>query len=278
MHEMTVACVQMNSGPDIQENLQVAAKLIVSAAKEGAEFIVTPENTDCIRSDARLTLDTAVDASCHPGIQFFSVLAKELGVWLLIGSMKIKASEDKVANRSFLFSPNGQLRASYDKIHLFDVDLQNGESYRESDFAVAGEKAVVANIGERSVGMSICYDVRFPGLYRALAQNGVEMIAVPAAFAAHTGKDHWETLLRARAIETGSYIIAPAQYGEHEGGRKTHGHSMIIDPWGRILKEMTEDEDGIIMHKIKFLEVAKARAAVPSLKHDREYEFLKPKY
>ena len=278
MSEMTVACIQMNSGPEIQENLNSAAKLIVNAVKEGAEFIVTPENTDFIRLNARLTIETALDADKHPGIQFFSVLAKELGVWLLIGSMKVKASENKVANRSFLFNPKGQLMASYDKIHLFDVDLQNGESYRESESVIAGEKAVIANVADRSLGMSICYDVRFPYLYRTLAQNGAEMIAVPAAFAAHTGKDHWETLIRARAIETGSYIIAPAQYGEHEGGRKTHGHSMIVDPWGRILKEMIEDQDGFIIQKIKLIEVAKRRTEIPSLKHDRDYQFLKPKH
>ncbi len=278
MTELIVGCVQMNSGPEIQDNLQSAAKLIISAAKEGAEFIVTPENTDFMRLNARLTLETALEADKHPGIQFFSVLAKELGVWLLIGSMKVKASENKVANRSFLFNPKGQLMASYDKIHLFDADLQNGESYRESEFAIAGEKAVIANVEDRSLGMSICYDVRFPYLYRTLAQNGAEMIAIPSAFAAHTGKDHWETLVRARAIETGSYVIAPAQYGEHEGGRKTHGHSMIVDPLGRILKEVTEDQDGVITHKIKFIEVAKARTAIPSLKHDRDYQFLKPKH
>ena len=254
-----------------------AAVLINQAAKEGAEFVITPENTDFIRSTPNLSLETALPSEQHPGVQFFSLLARELEIWLLIGSMKIKVSDDKVANRSFLFSNKGQLMATYDKIHLFDADLPNGEDYRESDFAQAGNKAVIANVEVRKLGATICYDVRFPHLYRTLAQNGAEMIAVPAAFATMTGKDHWESLLRARAIETGSYVFAPATVGTHEGGRKTYGHSMIIGPWGNILKEMDGETEGFIMHKVEFLKVAKARASVPSLKHDPKYEFLMPK-
>lgn len=276
MTTLNVACVQMNSGPEIAENLKTAAKLINDAAKEGAQLVVTPENTDFIRFSPRLSLETALPSDKHPGVQFFSLLARELKIWLLIGSMKIKVDDKKVVNRSFLFTPKGHLMATYDKIHLFDVDLPGGEIYRESDIVQPGTKAVIASVEGRNLGMTICYDVRFPQLYRTIAQNKTEMIAVPAAFAVETGKEHWETLLRARAIENGSYIFAPAQFGEHEGGRKTYGHSMIIGPWGKVLAHMEEDKAGFIMHKIDFLNSAKARAAVPSLLHDKNYDLLKP--
>jgi predicted amidohydrolase len=277
MSTVTVACIQLNSGPDINENLKQAGMLIREAAKDGAEFIVTPENTDFMRKNADLTVETALEADKHPGVPFFSFLAKELKIHLLIGSMKIKVSENKVVNRSFLFTDTGQLRASYDKIHLFDVKLPNGENYQESASVEAGGKAVLVGTPWRKLGMSICYDVRFPYLYRDLAKKGAEMFTIPAAFTAHTGQAHWETLLRARAIETGSFIIAPAQCGEHEGGRKTYGHSMIVGPWGQVLAEKIEDKQGFISRKIDFLDVTKARVAVPSLEHDRTYDFYKTK-
>lgn len=277
MSNVTLACIQMNSGPKIDENLTNAAVLIKNAAKEGAEFIFTPENTDFTRQSAALTLETALPADKHPGVPLFSMLAKELKVWLLIGSMKIKVSETKAANRSFLFSDKGQLMATYDKIHMFDVDLANGESYRDSAWCEAGSQAVIANTPWKKLGMTICYDLRFPHLYRTLAQKGAEIMAVPSAFAATTGKDHWETLLRARAIETGSFVVAPAQVGEHEGKRQTHGHSMIIGPWGNILAEADGQKSGFITHRVDLLKTTKARAAIPSLQHDRNYDFLVPK-
>jgi predicted amidohydrolase len=277
MTAMTVACVQLNAGPDIDENLKQAGLLIREAAKDGAEFVATPENTDFIRGTPAQTIETALEADKHPGIPFFSFLAKELKIWLLIGSMKIKTEGEKVVNRSFLFSDHGQLRASYDKIHLFDVRLQNGEEYRESDCFVPGDKAVLVNLKDRKLGMSICYDVRFPYMYRTLAQKGAEILSIPSAFTAHTGEAHWETLLRARAIETGSFVIAPAQCGEHEGGRRTHGHSMIVGPWGQVLAEKTESKQGFITRRIDFLDSIKARVAIPSLQHDRAYDFYKTK-
>lgn len=277
MTDLKLACIQMNSGPDIEENLKQAGEFIREAAKDDCEFIATPENTDFICESNELTLQTALESDKHPGIPFFSVLAKELSVWLLIGSMKIKVSDHKVVNRSFLFRDNGQLVATYDKIHLFDVDLPNGESHRESDVFEPGNKAVVVNTEWKKLGMSICYDLRFPYFYRAMAQKGAELMAVPSAFTAHTGAAHWETLLRARAIETGSFVIAPAQCGEHEGGRKTHGHSMVVGPWGQVLAEKTENNPGIISRKIDFLDVIKARTAIPSLQHDRQFEFYKTK-
>ncbi len=275
--DVKVACIQMNSSKDIDENLLQAGKMIEQAALEGAEFIVTPENTDFMSETDQSMLRTAMNDDEHPGIPFFSEMARKHKVWILVGSMKIKVSETKVVNRSFLFRPTGQLMASYDKIHLYDVSLQNGEKHQESDTVIAGTKAVVATTPWRKLGLSICYDVRFPSLYRLLAQNGAEMIVVPSAFTEFTGKAHWEILLRARAIETGSYIIAPAQGGVHAGGRRTYGHSMIIDPWGRVMAEKEDDTPGIITWKLDFLNVTKARFSLPSLKHDRPFDFYQTK-
>ena len=275
--DVNVACVQMTSGPSIEENLLQAGKLIEQAANAGAEFVLTPENTDFMRKNSDLMIETALDDNTHPGIPFFSEVARKNKIWLLIGSMKIKVSDTHVVNRSFLFRPTGQLMASYDKIHLFDVALQNGETHRESDNVQPGTKAVVAGTPWRKLGMSICYDVRFPALYRKMAQEGAEMLAIPAAFTEYTGKAHWETLLRARAIETGSYVLAPAQGGKHEGDRMTYGHSMIIDPWGKILARQEDDQPGVISYKLDFLNVTKARFAIPCLKHDREFDFYQSK-
>ena len=277
MSGVKVACIQANSGPDIDENLKQVGSIIRDAAKDECELIVTPENTDFMRESAALTIETALEANKHPGIPFFSFMAKELSVWLLIGSMKIKVSDKAVVNRSFLFRDTGQLVASYDKIHMFNVDLPNGETHREGDSVLAGDKAVVVNTPWKKLGMSICYDVRFPYLYRAMAQKGAEMIAVPSAFTEQTGVAHWESLLRARAIENGCFIFAPAQCGDHEGGRKTYGHSMIISPWGKVLAEKTEDKPGFISRKIDILDVTRARRAIPSLEHDRTFDFYKTK-
>lgn len=271
------ACIQLNSGPNIDDNLTAAGRLIREAAVEGAELIVTPENTDFIRENKQLSLETALEENKHPGPIFFAELAKQLGVWLLIGSMKIKVAEDKMANRSFLFSKTGQLMATYDKIHLFDCELPTGESHKESDMVVAGTRASVVKTPWKPIGLSICYDVRFPYLYRSMAQRGADIIAVPSAFTVPTGKAHWETLLRARAIETGSFILAPAQCGDHEGGRNTYGHSMIIDPWGKVLAEREVDTPGVIMRKLHFEDVTKARFAIPSLQKDSNFDFYETK-
>ncbi len=277
MSTVTIANIQLNSGNDIEENLTEAGRLIKQAAQEGAEFIFTPENTDLICKDKFETNEKALTAGKHPGIPFFSELARSLSVWILIGSMKIKLDDGKIANRSFLFRSTGQLAASYDKIHLFDVELPNGEIHKESDVITPGNKAVIANTPWKPLGVSICYDIRFPYLYRQMAQRGAEMIAAPAAFTEETGQAHWEVLLRARAIETGSFIIAPAQVGVHPGGRRTHGHSMIINPWGKILAYNDKEEPGFDIKKIDFLEVTKARHAIPSLQHDRDFEFYETK-
>ena len=215
-------------------------------------------------------LQSCFSADTHPAIPYYAELAKELEIWLLIGSMAIKVG-DKMANRSFLFSDKGDVVATYDKIHLFDVDLPTGESHRESDHVQAGTKAVTADTPWGKIGMSICYDVRFAYLYRKLAHMGASIMTVPAAFTVPTGQAHWKTLLRARAIETGAFVLAPGQCGEHEGGRKTYGHSLIIDPWGDVLAE-ADDKPCIITAELDLSVVAKTRNAIPALKHDRPVE------
>lgn len=264
------ACVQLNAGPVIEDNLHAAAALIREAAGQGAQFIATPENTCHMRSPQTEKLKSAKPEDTHPGIPFFSELARELGVFLLAGSLSIRLEDNRIANRSYLFGDNGEIAAHYDKIHLFDVDLPTGESHRESALVRPGEHAVVAAMPWGKLGMSICYDLRFAYLYRDLAKAGASVISVPAAFTVPTGQAHWHTLLRARAIETGAFVMAPAQCGEHEGGRRTYGHSLIIGPWGEILAEGGE-EPGIIMADLDLSAVEKARAAIPALQHDREY-------
>lgn len=266
-----VACIQMNSGPEIEANLAEAEIYIREAARQGAEFIATPENTCHMVSPQSEKIKTASIEDNHPAYIFFSALAKELGVWILAGSVAVKVAEDKIANRSLLFNAAGDIVAKYDKMHLFDVDLAGGETYRESDIVQAGDKAVTVDTPLGMMGLSICYDLRFPYLYRDLAHRGAKILTIPAAFTVPTGRAHWEPLLRARAIENGAFVFAPAQCGEHHGGRKTYGHSMIIGPWGDILAEMNGEETGVLMADIDLAEVDKARAAIPSLKHDRQY-------
>ena len=271
---MKAACVQLNAGPDIQQNLKQTEILIREAASNGARLIATPENTDYIRRYAREKLEISGDETTHTPIKFYSELAKDLGVWLLIGSLGVKLSEQQLANRTHLFSPSGTLIETYDKIHMFDVKLSRKEFYVESKEYRPGGRAVVADVDDFKLGMTICYDVRFAHLHRDLAKAGAQIISVPAAFTVPTGQAHWEVLLRARAIETGSYILAPAQVGEHEGGRLTYGHSMIISPWGEILAQAGGEKPEMIYAEISTEEVEKARHAIPALTHDREYEII----
>ncbi|MGB4057678.1 MAG: carbon-nitrogen hydrolase family protein [Alphaproteobacteria bacterium] len=267
---LRAACIQMTSGPNMAVNLAEAERLIRRAIAEGAQFIATPENTCQIRHPATEKLKTAMVEDKHPGIPMFSKLASGFGVWLLAGSFSIKVSDRKIANRSFLFAPDGTIAAQYDKIHLFDADLSAGEQYRESDIVEPGNKLVVAETPWGGVGLSICYDLRFAYHYRSLAHKGAAIMTVPAAFTVPTGKAHWEILLRARAIETGSFVIAPAQTGEHDNGRRTWGHSMIIDPWGNVLADGGA-ETGIIIADLAMQDVEKARRSIPALKHDRTH-------
>lgn len=264
------AVVQLNAKPSMEDNMAECSALIRGAAGEGATFIATPENTCRMRAKPEDKWAASFEEEDHPCIPFYSSLAKELGITLLIGSISsIRVGDQKLANRSFLFGADGRTIATYDKIHMFDVDLPNGDKYRESDTNQPGDSAVLAEVKGLKVGLSICYDVRFPHLYRGLAKQGAQILTIPAAFTVPTGQAHWEILLRARAIENGAFVIAPAQVGTHEGGRATWGHSMIISPWGEILTEIQQDKSGFSCVEIDLSAVEKARAAIPSLLHDR---------
>ncbi len=265
------ACVQLNVQPNIQENLKVTEQLIREAAGQGAKLILTPENTCFMRFPLNLRPKDAQPQEGHEVLTAIQKLAAELEVWVIIGSLGIKLEEGRLANRSFVISDKGEIAATYDKIHMFDVDLPNGESYRESKTIQPGEKAVISDTGMAKVGLSICYDLRFGALYRQLAQQGADILTIPAAFTVPTGEAHWEVLLRARAIENGAFVMAAGQSGEHENGYRTWGHSMIIAPWGEILAEKP-DGVGIITADLDLDEVAKARGAIPSLQHDRNFE------
>lgn len=269
--KLTAACIQLNSGADIAANLEAAGDLIRKAAADGARFIATPEVTDQVISNRAEKIDQMLSEDDHPGLPYFSALAKALRVHILIGSMCIKISSDKMVNRSFLIADTGDIKARYDKIHMYDVDLPTGESHRESKVFRPGAASSVADIqGGFRLGLGICYDLRFPHLFRDLAKQGANILSIPAAFTVPTGQAHWEVLLRARAIECGAYVIAPAQCGDHQGARKTYGHSMMISPWGEILAQL-QDGTGYILADFDLSAVLKAREAIPALQHDREY-------
>lgn len=262
------ACVQMRSGIDRARNIDAALTLIGEAAKGGAHFIATPEMTTAVDRNGDRLAASLPEGEALPEVGAFSAAAAEHGVWLLIGSMPVKRRDGKLANRSFLFGPDGATAAQYDKIHMFDVSLADGESWRESRLYEPGTEAVVVETPLALIGLSICYDVRFPRLYRSLAQAGAEVICVPAAFTKQTGRAHWKTLLTARAIECGAFIIAPAQGGLHEDGRETFGHSMVISPWGDILTEARGDEPGVILADVDVRRSLTARRQIPSLSLD----------
>ncbi len=266
----TVACVQLNSGRDIAPNVEATSSLVRDARKAGADFILTPENTTCIESKRDRILARAHPEESHPAIPAFQALASEVGAWLLIGSLTIKLDATTCANRSFLFGPRGQIAARYDKIHMFDVDLASGERYRESATFRPGRQAVTAELPWGRLGLTVCYDLRFAYLHRALAQAGASFLSVPAAFTRPTGEAHWHVLMRARAIETGCFVFAPAQTGEHAEGRKTYGHSLIVAPWGEVLADAGEGV-GFVTARIDPAEVAEARGMVPALTHDRSF-------
>jgi deaminated glutathione amidase len=267
------ACVQFTASRDYEPNIRTLGTLIRRAREGGADLVLTPENSGLIEPDGRLRREKAREEANHPALSALKEIAQETGVWLLLGSLAIDLSregEKRQANRSFLIDPEGAVRARYDKIHMFDVDLESGESYRESRAYRPGERAVLAALPWGTLGMSVCYDLRFPQLYRALAQAGADFLSVPSAFTVPTGKAHWHVLLRARAIETGSFVFAPAQWGEHAEGRRTYGHSLIVDPWGEVLADGGE-EVGVVSARIDPARIAQARRMVPSLSHDRPF-------
>ena len=277
----TAACIQFTAGPDPEPNLREVTRLIRQARDAGADFIMTPEVSNFIESGKRRR-DKAKREADDPFLAGMRDLARETGAWILVGSLVIDPAgesgadvqktggEERLANRSFLVDAQGGIVARYDKIHMFDIDLPGGESYRESNAYRPGGSTVVADTPWGRLGMTVCYDVRFPHLYRELARAGADFLAVPSVFTVPTGRAHWHVLLRARAIENGCFVFAPAQWGEHAGGRKSYGHSLIVDPWGEVLADGGE-EPGIITARIEPERIAKARGMVPSLRHDRAF-------
>lgn len=267
---LKAACVQNCAGPDMQSNLELAAEQIRQARNQGADLIAVPEFFSCLHLDASGLHTGVFPETKHPALSLFRSLALETGAWLLLGSLAIEDVDGKARNRSFLISPNSGIIARYDKIHMFDVDLSEEESYRESDFFQPGEQAVVAPSPWGGIGLSVCYDLRFAALYRSLAKAGAAILTVPAAFTHTTGRAHWHCLLRARAIETGCYVIAPCQSGHH-GNAHTYGHSLIIDPWGQVLAEGQENHEDVIIADIDLAQVEIARNRIPALSNDRAF-------
>jgi predicted amidohydrolase len=261
------ACVQMCGRTDPSVNRDDAVRMIREAASRGATFVQTPEISNVVNRDRASMLTSLLTEDKDPMLQAFQALARELKITIHAGSLSIQ-NGDKVANRAFVISQSGDIAARYDKIHLFDVDLPNGETWRESNTFTGGTDAVVVDIPHAKLGVAICYDVRFPYLFRALADHGATILSAPACFTKQTGEAHWSVLQRARAIENGAFMISAAQAGLHEDGRETYGHSIIVDPWGRVLAE-ADDKPGIIMAEIKSEAVTEARNRIPALRHTR---------
>jgi deaminated glutathione amidase len=270
-----VALIQMRSGRSPAANLDVAAKLIGEAKAGGADYVQTPEMTNILEARRDALIAAIRPEHEDPSLAAFRDLARHHRLWLHLGSLALKISPDRAANRGFLIDPRGEIAARYDKIHMFDVDLPNRESYRESRTYAAGEHAVTANLPWGRLGLTICYDLRFPGLYRALAEAGSMFLAIPSSFTKQTGEAHWHVLNRARAIENGCFVFAAAQGGSHENGRDTFGHSLIIDPWGRVLAEGDVDP-AVVIAEIDPGAVTTARARIPSLQHGRRFEIIDP--
>lgn len=272
MSVFKVACLQVNAGRDIAPNLETALSMIREAAGQGAQMVLMPENVTMMEWGRKNVLAKALPEDDHPAIPAFRDAARDTGLWLHGGSLAIALSNGKVANRTYVFGPDGEIVARYDKIHMFDVDLGNGEVYRESSTFQPGGQAVVVDTPWGGLGLSICYDLRFPHLYRQLAKAGARFLTVPSAFTRPTGRAHWHVLLRARAIETGCWVFAPAQTGEHEG-RETYGHALIVAPWGEVVADAGE-EPGILYAEVDTAAVDKARGKVPSLTHDRPFTMV----
>ena len=264
------ACVQSTATPDVHVDIRVLTGFIREAAAKGASFVATPEYCAGLDTKGGKMFPVASSEAEHPVLPAMQALAKELKVWLLVGSIGIRAPDGKIFNRSFMISPSGAIVARYDKIHLFDIDLGEGRVYHESATIEAGKTAVIAPCAEGMIGLSICYDIRFPHLYRAHAQEGAEMLAAPAAFTKLTGEAHWHVLQRARAIENGAYVISPGQCGTLSGGAECYGHSLIVDPWGRVLAD-GGTEPGVVTAEINLEQVADTRRRIPSLRHDKPY-------
>jgi deaminated glutathione amidase len=270
-----VGLIAMRSGRNPAENAATATRLIEEARRGGADYVLTPEMTNIMEVDRARLFATIVAEEEDSSLAALRELARKLGIHVHIGSLAIKVSDEKAVNRSFLIDPQGEIIARYDKIHMFDVNLAGGESYRESRNFRAGDLAVAVDLPWGRLGLTICYDLRFPALYRALAETGASFLTVPSAFTRQTGEAHWHVLMRARAIETGSFVFAAAQGGRHENGRETYGHSLVVDPWGRIVAE-GDTEPGVVFADVDPAEVAAARGRIPSLEHGRRFEMVEP--
>lgn len=272
MSGFKAAVIQMRSGTDPSANIETMRRLVREAAAGGAAYVQTPEMTGALQRDRKALLRVLPPAERDPVIQAASELAREHSICLHLGSTAVRTAEDQLANRGFLFGPDGDELARYDKIHMFDVDLENGESWRESSAYRPGRTAPVVTLPFIVLGMAICYDLRFPQLFRAESVAGAQMLTVPAAFTRQTGQAHWHILLRARAIENGAWVVAAAQGGRHEDGRETYGHSLIVDPWGAIVAEIDSDEPGVAIAEIDPAHSAAARARIPNLRNDRQFD------
>jgi len=268
----TAALIQTCSSRDVDRNISEIGAMIREAAAAGADYIQTPEVTTVIETDRKRMPDVIQPEAGNRALAAYADLARDLGIWLHIGSMAVATDGPRYANRAFLFTPDGDIAARYDKIHMFDVQIGAGQTYQESKRYQPGEQAVLSDLPWAKLGITICYDMRFPALYRALAKAGAEVIAVPSSFTVPTGKAHWHALLRARAIESQCFVLAAAQAGHHECGRDTYGHSIAISPWGEILAEADGETTGFITAKIDLEQVADARRRVPSLDNDRPFE------
>ena len=268
----TAAAIQMRSGTDPQRNIASLRDQVREAAALGATYVQTPEMTGALVRDRAALAAMLRPQESDPVVAAASDLAADLGIHLHIGSTAIALPGGKAANRALLFGPNGALIATYDKIHMFDVDLDQGESWRESSTYAPGGEGLVADLPFARLGFAVCYDLRFPQLFRAEALEGAEVLTAPAAFTRQTGEAHWHVLLRARAIENGAFVIAAAQGGLHEDGRETFGHSLIVDPWGRVLAEADHSEPGVVVAEIDTALSRQARAKIPNLRNARPFE------
>jgi predicted amidohydrolase len=271
MADFRVAAIQMRSGTDTARNAADFEALVREAAGQGARYVQSPEMTGALQRDRKSLFASLRPQSTDLIAGAAEKLSRELGIYVHVGSTAIAREDGKVANRAFLFDPGGNLVTTYDKIHMFDVDLDNGESWRESSTYEPGRETVIADLPEARLGLAVCYDLRFPQLFRAQAMAGAEVLTTPAAFTRQTGEAHWHVLLRARAIENGAWVISAAQGGLHEDGRETYGHSMIVDPWGHIVAEADHDEPGVIVTDIDVAASAAARAKIPNLRNAREF-------
>jgi deaminated glutathione amidase len=270
-----VGLIQMRSSRSPGENRDAALALIEQAKRDGADYVQTPEMTNIMEVKRDNLFAAILPEEQDATLAAFRELARRLAIWVHVGSLAVKVSPERAANRSFLIDPRGDIKARYDKIHMFDVDLANGESYRESRSYQPGELAMVADLPWGRLGLTICYDLRFPALYRALAEAGSSFLAIPSAFTRQTGEAHWHVLNRARAVENGCFVLAAAQGGTHQSGRETYGHSVVIDPWGNVIAE-GGDAPGVVMAEIDPSLVGKARGRVPSLQHGRRFEIVEP--